>query len=77
MIIVNCFIEPVCNYSGEHDKFVIPAYLGTIAYKDKSFCAEMKLEKDLPGHFKQLLHEQYNLLPENITFSFVESPEDL
>jgi len=77
MITVNFFIEPVCCYSDEHDEFVIFGYLGTIAYKDKSICAERKQEKDLPDHFKQLLREQYNLLPENITFRFVESPEDL
>ena len=77
MVTVNCFIEPICGYSDEHNAFIISEYTWMIAYNNASFCAELKQEKDLLQHFKQLLRDQYNLLPEKILFKFVESPDNL
>jgi hypothetical protein len=77
MITINCFIEPVCTYSGEGDKFSVLEYSGLIAYKKKYFAGEEKTEASLLTYFKILLREKLGLSSKEIDFKFVESPEQL
>lgn len=77
MIIINCFIEPICTYSDERTRFSILKYSGIITYNKKYFAGEKKVEEDLLIHFKKLLQESFTLSPESVEFRMVENPEEL